>query len=241
MSNWSMFVPKQVLSELYRLDPDVTGAIMLYLDRIEDTPQVMERLRQVLTAAGYQIMEPEAQPFWMKFETVAAEDWTGQKIDLTTWEDETSYMKWMLGALDSISFFLTAVLLCIIVVGIMNAMWIAVRERTTEIGTLRAIGMPRSRVLFMFLLEAFVLGVVATSIGTSLGALVANLVNAAHIRVGLAAMRAILMTDVLHLSVRTSQVVGPVIAFTLVAMAAALWPALRAARMRPITAIHHIG
>ena len=34
-------------------------------------------------------------------------------------------------------------LLVIIAVGIMNTLWIAIRERTREIGTLRAIGMQR--------------------------------------------------------------------------------------------------
>ena len=42
---------------------------------------------------------------------------------------------------------LIIVLLVIIAVGIMNTMWIAIRERTREIGTLRAIGMQRARVL----------------------------------------------------------------------------------------------
>ena len=40
----------------------------------------------------------------------------------------------------------------------MNVLWIAIRERTREIGTLRAIGMQRRRVLVMFLDEAFLLG-----------------------------------------------------------------------------------
>ncbi|MBI3180180.1 MAG: ABC transporter permease, partial [Deltaproteobacteria bacterium] len=141
MTHWNVFTPKAAINDLYRLNSDVTGAVMVYLEDIETAPQVMEHLRQTLSAQGYLLMEPEAQPFWAKFETVSAEDWTGQKIDLTTWQDETSYMKWMLSALDTIAFLLTAVLLGIIVVGIMNAMWIAVRERTQEIGTLRAIGM----------------------------------------------------------------------------------------------------
>ena len=44
----------------------------------------------------------------------------------------------------------------------MNTMWIAIRERTREIGTLRAIGMQRRAVLRMFLLESLMLGLVGT-------------------------------------------------------------------------------
>ena len=79
----------------------------------------------------------------MKFETVNREDWTGQKLDVTTWEDEISFMTWTLTALQGLSFVLIVILIAIIVIGIMNTMWIAIRERTREIGTLRAIGMQR--------------------------------------------------------------------------------------------------
>ena len=55
----------------------------------------------------------------------------------------------------------SCVLLVVIGVGIMNTLWIAIRERTREIGTLRAIGMQRRRVLLMFLIEALMLGAAA--------------------------------------------------------------------------------
>ncbi|MBI3179152.1 MAG: FtsX-like permease family protein, partial [Deltaproteobacteria bacterium] len=109
------------------------------------------------------------------------------------------------------------------------------------IGTLRAIGMRRSSVLFMFMSEAMVLGLVATTVGVTLGVVLASGLNALKISVGMDAMRAILMSDTLRLSITAGQVVGPIIAFTLVAMLAALWPAMRAARLQPVTAIHKIG
>ena len=45
--------------------------------------------------AGYQVMEHDPRAFWMKFETVNREDWTGQKLDVTTWEDEISFLQWI--------------------------------------------------------------------------------------------------------------------------------------------------
>ena len=61
------------------------------------------RLRQSLEQAGYRVMEHDPRAFWMKFETVNREDWTGQKLDVTTWEDEISFMKWTLTALHGLS------------------------------------------------------------------------------------------------------------------------------------------
>lgn len=241
MSNWSFFSDKQSVNDLYGLSHDTTGAIQIYLDDHTQASQVMGHLKKVISDAGYQVMEHDPQAFWMKFEKVAGEDWTGQKIDLTIWSDEVSFLVWVLTAIDSISLFLIGILLVIIAVGIMNSMWMSVRERTTEVGTLRAIGMSRGRVLLMFLLEALILGVFATLTGGLLGAAVAMGLDAARIEIPVEAVRAILMSDVLHLVFRPRQLAGAVIAFSVVAALAALWPAFRASRMQPVTAIHHVG
>jgi putative ABC transport system permease protein len=49
--------------------------------------------------------------------------------------------------------------------GVMNTLLVSVQQRTREIGVLRAIGWPRSRVLRFILVEAGVLGVVAIGCG----------------------------------------------------------------------------
>lgn len=241
MSNWSFFASKASVLKLYNLSSDTTGAIQVYLKDHRRANEVMGHLRKVIAGAGYEQMEHDPQPFWMKFETVAGEDWTGQRIDLTIWSDEVSFLLWVLTAIDSISFLLIGILLVIIAIGIMNSMWIAVRERTAEIGTLRAIGMSRRRVLYMFLLEAVILGIFATTIGGFIGVGIAMGLDAAHIVIPVEAMQAILMSDVLHMVVEPKQLVGAVIVFSLVAGAAAFYPAFRASRMQPVTAIHHVG
>lgn len=241
LSNWNMFVPKSVVLDLYQLSPETTGAVMVYLHDVRDAPRVMAILREALTDAGYELMDHQPAPFWMKFETVAGEDWTGQKLDLTIWEDEVSFVKRVVTVFDGLSFVLVAILLGIIAVGIMNTMWIAVRERTNEVGTLRAIGMSRPRVLLMFMLEALMLGFLATSAGAIAGASLAAVVDAAAIELPWEALRAILMSDTLNMSVRPLHLVNAVVVFTLVTAVSALWPSFRASRLQPVTAIHKVG
>jgi hypothetical protein len=84
-------------------------ALFLYLKDLKDVPRVQERLRRVLPAAGYQLMDPDPRAFWMKFQSVAREDWTGQKLDVTNWEDEISFMTWTLKALQGMSVVLIAI------------------------------------------------------------------------------------------------------------------------------------
>lgn len=241
MSNWSVFASKASVRALYRLEDNVTGAVMVYLKDHTRSSEVMGQLQDVLSKEGYLLMDHDPRPFWMKFETVMGEDWTGEKLDLTIWSDEVSFLTWALTAVDSVSFILVGILMFIIAVGIMNSMWISVRERTTEVGTLRAIGMSRGRVLLMFMLEAIMLGAASTASGALLGAAIASALDAAEIEVPIQAVQAILMSETLQMSVRPIQLLGTVFVFTLIAAGSALWPALKASRMQPVTAIQHVG
>jgi putative ABC transport system permease protein len=193
---------------LYQLRPDTTGAIQLYLKPryVADAAAIAARLRTTLEQAGYRVMDPDANPFWMKFQTVNREDWTGQKLDVTTWEDEVSFLTWTLKALSVLKLVLLTILIAIVVTGIMNTMWIAIRERTREIGTLRAIGMQRWGVLRMFLFESFQMGIIGTVAGALGGSIVASLVNGAKIKVP-SRVQLFLMSDQLHLAVHVSSLV----------------------------------
>ncbi|RME06223.1 MAG: ABC transporter permease, partial [Deltaproteobacteria bacterium] len=116
MSNWSVFVPKETILDLYQLREDTSGAVMVYLDDIDRAPEVMAHLREVFEAKGYRVMDHAPSPFFMKFETVLGEDWTGQKLDLTLWKDEVSFLTWVVTAVDSVSFFLIGILVVIIAI-----------------------------------------------------------------------------------------------------------------------------
>jgi putative ABC transport system permease protein len=242
MSKWGTFVPVDTTRALYQLRPDTTGVIQLYLKPkfVSEAPAIAARLRNTLEQAGYRVMEADANPFWMKFQTANREDWTGQKLDVTTWEDEVSFMTWTLKVIDVLKLVLLTILIAIVVTGIMNTMWIAIRERTREIGTLRAIGMQRWGVLRMFLLESFQMGVIGTVAGALGGALIAALVNAAHIQVPLS-VQLFLMSDRLHLAIHADTLIRSAVWLTAITTVAALYPAYRAARLRPVSAMSHFG
>jgi len=59
-------------------------------------------------------------------------------------------------------------------IGIMNTMFTSVRERTREIGIMKAIGAPNSAILFIFLFEAGIIGFTGGLGGTLLGVLLAK-------------------------------------------------------------------
>lgn len=240
MSSFMGFLDNDGLRTLYQLNDRTTGALQLYLKNIDDVTAVKPRVREALAAAGFTLMDEDPRSYWMKFEVVNREGWTGQKLDVTSWKEETSFMSWTVTLLNALSFFLIFVLLVIISVGVMNALWIAIRERTREVGTLRAIGMQKGRVLVMFVIEGFVLGLAGTVLGAAVGVVLTGVLNAMHLPVPVA-VQLFVMADTLRLVTDTTGVIGSIVLITFCTTFISLFPSFLAARMRPITAMHHIG
>jgi putative ABC transport system permease protein len=114
MSDWSAFVPKRTNLSLWKSRDDVSGAVMVYLEDPSRAEETMAHLRGVLEGEGYTLMDHRPEAFPMKFEAVAAADWTGQRLDLTTWRDEVSYVTWVVDVLDGLALVLVGILVMII-------------------------------------------------------------------------------------------------------------------------------
>jgi putative ABC transport system permease protein len=238
LSSFTAFLPSETLRQLYQLNPSTTGVIQLYLKDPSAAPRVAARLRETLSKAGWRVMDADPHPYWEKFQKVNSEDWVGQKLDITTWEDEMAFLTWILRALQGLAGLLVTILMAIVVIGIMNTLAIAIRERTREIGTLRAIGMQRTKVLWLFLLEAALLGAGGTVAGALVGA--GALLNSAHIAVP-ESVQMFLMQQHLTLTVKPGPIAGYAAVIAAITTLAALYPAWHAARLKPVTAMHHIG
>jgi hypothetical protein len=91
-------------------------------------------------------------------------------------------------------------LLSIIAIGLWNTMMMAVRERTPEIGALRAIGMSKGKVRLMIVAEATFLAMIASAAGAVLSGIMVAILNAIEIGVSDPILQFILMSD--HLSCR---------------------------------------
>jgi len=240
LSIMSCFATKGTLQALYQLDPDTTGVFFIYLDDPDTADEVEGRLRNGLLEKGYLAMDKQDGAFYRKFNQVQGEDWTGMRLDITTMQSELTNLEWTVKTFDTITTLLIGILLVIIMVGVMNAMWIAVRDRTKEIGTLRAIGMGRFRVLTMFLLEALLLAGGAALLGVTLGIGITAALNAAEIPVS-TGFQIFLMSDTLRMVVEPGSVIKALVWIPLLTIIGAYFPARRAAKLKPVTAMYHVG
>jgi hypothetical protein len=119
--------------------------------------------------------------------------------------------------------------LLVCTVGIVNAQLMAVTERFREIGTMKCLGALDRFILRLFLLEAGMQGLAGALLGAVLGILVGLLVGL--VRFGFAAAAHLSALDVLA-SLGLSVVVGAGLS-----LLGVVYPAVVAARMRPIEAM----
>ena len=113
-------------------------------------------------------------------------------------------------------------------IGIMNIMLVSVTERTREIGIRKAVGAKRRDILTQFLIEAAMLSLLGGGIGIAAGWSIAFAVS--HLQFSGIAIKAVVSPDIVLLAVTVSLLIG---------LVSGIYPAMRAARLNPIDALHY--
>lgn len=136
------------------------------------------------------------------------------------------------------------VILYLIILGITatvvtNTLVMAVYERTREIGVLSAIGMKGGRIMLAFLTEAALLATGGVVGGLLLGGLVTLWVGSVGMTVpATQGITGILIGDKIYPFIIASDVISLTVTAYVITLMASLYPALLAARMEPVEALH---
>jgi putative ABC transport system permease protein len=191
----------------------VTG-IVLQLHRTEDMPVVRARLEKLIVDDH---LDLDVRDF----------------LDLSPFYVQ---VRAMFGA---IFVFISMVMGVIVLFAVVNTMTMNVMERTNEIGTIRAMGVRRRGVRMQFILEGALIGAIGATAGALFALGVAMLVNSAGltwIPPGNSSPTPFKVDLLNHPLLGASTW----IVLTFVAMAAAVIPANRAARLSVVDALRHV-
>jgi putative ABC transport system permease protein len=180
---------------------------------------------------------PEGTP--MSDAENAVRSYLADRIGMDEWGNENYYvysMDIMESAMGSVTNILSILLggiasISLIVggIGIMNIMLVTVTERTREIGIRKAVGASRGTILRQFLIEAVVLCMMGCAIGIFLSWCILRM---AQVVVADTSVRFSLSGTVVLISVLFCFLIGIIFG---------LYPANKAAKMKPIDALHYGG
>ena len=157
-----------------------------------------------------------------ELETVLAELYPSSEFEIT---DAGTKMEAASASNETLTLLLISMAVIVFIVGgigIMNVLFVSVKERTNEIGILKALGCPRRDILREFLLEAVFTSLVGAVLGVILSLGITPLIELFNVRVSLSVGGALL-------SLFFGLITGTIFGF---------YPAYKASRLIPIEAIN---
>jgi putative ABC transport system permease protein len=124
---------------------------------------------------------------------------------------------------------ISVVVICLAILGVGNTLFMAINERTHDIGVLSAIGWPASRILVMILSEGLAMAAVGAALGLGLGIAAMTLAARSPVAAGL-----------LQPYLDAGMIAEALAAALLIGLLGALVPAWRAVRMSPAAALRRV-
>ena len=162
------------------------------------------------------------------------------QLEVRSWTELQPFIAFMIESSGAPAASLYLVIFVAMAFGIANVMMMSIFDRIREIGVMLALGLSRTRLLMLIILE----GILVTTLGTVIG-------------LGLAAAIVLALSGGIDFSLyaeglnemgagaqiiprlNTSDFVQPILISILTALIASTWPALRAIRLQPAEATRH--
>lgn len=201
--------------QILRLEEPEISEIAIRLKNFDDIDAVEARLKEMLGKETNQQGKPA--------------------FEVHSWKQLTPFFN-IVRMIDVMTFFIQLMLIAVVLISVMNVMIMAVYERTREIGTIAAIGTLPGRILSMFVIEGFSLGLMGAISGAALGSLALFILNALKISFNFGRQQGLILTS----SLNVTDILTVSLIVVGVAVLAGVRPAFHASRLEPIEALRHV-
>ncbi len=200
---------------LLRIEDKEVSEIALRLNDIEEMDQVYSRTMALFGPIKNKMDKPV--------------------FEIHTWQKLSPFFN-IARMIDLMTLFIKVMLVAIVLVSIMNVMIMAVFERINEIGTIAAIGTVPNKILSLFIVEGFLLGLFGTLIGVIISLIAIAGMNVVQLSFDFGRQKGLLLAPTIGMG----DVITVAVIVIFISVLASLQPAWKAARMDPITALRQV-
>lgn len=213
------------------------------LDEVNAYVQAPDLQQQLGLAAGdyheiallldkHELAEPFAQELQNQYPDLEVKPW----LDLATG------MRYMVEASGTFAYVIVAIILVALLFSVVNTMLMAVMERTRELGMLMAVGMNKTKVFFMIMLETLLLSLIGGPVGLLIAFLFIESTGRKGIDLGAIGevYNEIGFSAIVHPELPLNSYISITVMVLIMAILAAIYPAIKALKLNPSEAIRKI-
>jgi ABC-type lipoprotein release transport system permease subunit len=161
----------------------------------------------------------------------------GLGLEVVDWAEASGIVGQFALVIRLVLFVMIGIIFLVAMVILNNTMVMATMERTSEIGTMRAIGAQRPFVLAMFLLETLVLGVLAGLVGIALAVVVLEVMGSVGLPATTESLEFLFGGDRLYPTWSVEHLLWALAIIVVVSVISTVYPARLAARIQPVVAM----
>lgn len=226
---------------LYRTVSSTFDRVFVFM-RIEDAQRLLNTGDRVTGVVAI-LDDPGALPEFVSWARERlSQVLPGQRLEVLSWQEREPRIAAILSMTDEIRWIFYGFVFVAMAFGIANALLMAVYERIREFGVLRSLGLRARRLVVLVLLESLLLTLVGTFVGLGVGVAVVAWIGEVGIDLSLfsEALRELGIGVRVYPALDPLDIVAPIALAGGTAAVAAVWPALKAARLHPAEAVHHV-
>lgn len=161
-------------------------------------------------------------------------------LEVKSWLEIQPEMSYMLEMMDLYLYIIVGIILVALLFSIVNTMLMAVLERVKEIGMLMAIGMTKGRVFSMIMTETVLMSLIGVPLGVLISQISISYFGTVGIDLSSAQYEDMGFSSIIYPYIEASRYLEVTLMVFIMSLIAALYPARKALKLNPVTAIRKI-
>lgn len=163
-------------------------------------------------------------------------------LEILSWKDMAPFLVSAVELFDQMMYVFFMIIFITVIFSVANTLIMAIMERFHEIGVMKSIGTKPKRIFSLIMFEAINLGVVGLVAGIILGVIFIEILGIIGIDFSfyMESMRTWGSGSIIYPTVKTMDIVVSTVIVIITTIIAAIYPAVKAARIKPLDALHYV-